>query len=157
MSSGEPGLRMVFTAFIALLVTVMPLPFWLDIARPPFLILAVLHWSIFAPRAGGIGLGWFSGLLLDVFQGPVLGEHALALAAVTYVFCREHQKIRSKPGFQQSLIVLAGLAAYEVLLFCIDGFSGHPITSPLRWVHILSGAIVWAPATALLGYRERRS
>jgi rod shape-determining protein MreD len=96
-------------------------------------------------------------LFLDVFQGPVLGEHALALAAVTYVFCREHQKIRSKPGFQQSLIVLAGLAAYEVLLFFIDGYSGHSITNPLRWVHILSGAIVWPLATAVLGYRERRS
>jgi len=57
----------------------VPLPYWLDIARPSFLNLAVLHWSIFAPRAGGIGLGWFSGLLLDVFQGPVLGAHALAL------------------------------------------------------------------------------
>jgi rod shape-determining protein MreD len=157
MSSGEPTGRMLFSAFIALLLTVVPLPYWLDIARPSFLILAVLHWSIFAPRAGGIGLGWFSGLLLDVFQGPVLGEHALALAAVTYVFSREHQKIRSKPGFQQSLIVLAGLAAYEVLLFFIDGYSGHPITSSLRWVHILSGAIVWPLATALLGYRERRS
>ena len=53
--------------------------------------------------------------------------------------------------------MLARLAAYEVLLFFIDGYSGHPITSPLRWVHILSGAIFWAPATAVLGYRERRS
>jgi rod shape-determining protein MreD len=148
---------MLFSAFIALLLTVIPLPYWLDIARPSFLILAVLHWSIFAPRAGGIGLGWFSGLFLDVFQGSLLGEHALALAAVTYVFCREHQKIRSKPGFQQSLIVLAGLAAYEVLLFLIDGSSGHPVTSPLRWIPILSGAIAWPLATALLGYRERRA
>jgi rod shape-determining protein MreD len=157
MSSGEPRGRMVFSALVALVLTVLPLPFYLDIARPPFLIVAVLYWSMAAPRAGGVGFGWFAGLILDVFQGPVLGEHALALAAVAYIFCREHQKIRSKPGFQQSLIVLAGLAAYEVLLFFIDGYSGHPITSPLRWVHILSSALVWPLATAVLGYRERRS
>jgi rod shape-determining protein MreD len=157
MSSGEPRFRMLFTTLVGLVLTILPLPFYGDIARPPFLVLVVLYWSVAAPRAGGIGLGWFSGLLLDVFQGPVLGEHAFALAAVTYIFVREHQKIRSKPGFQQSLIVLAGLAAYEVLLFFIDGYSGHPITSSLRWVHILSGAIVWPLATALLGYRERRS
>ena len=110
-----------------------------------------------APRAGGVGLGWFSGLLLDVFQGPVLGEHALALAAAAYIFVREHQKIRSKPDFQQSLIVLAALAFYEGFLFLMDAYSGHPLTSPFRWIHILTGALIWAPVTIILGYRERRS
>ena len=157
MSSGEPRVRMLFSALIALVLTVLPLPFYLDIARPPFLIIAVLYWSMAAPRAGGVGLGWFSGLLLDVFQGPVLGEHALALALVAYIFCREHQKIRTKPGFQQSLIVLAALAFYEGFLFLMDAYAGHLLTSPFRWVHILTGALIWAPVAALIGYRERRS
>jgi rod shape-determining protein MreD len=159
MSSGEPRGRMLFSALLALVLTVLPLPFgpYLDIVRPPFLVLIVLYWSMAAPRAGGIGLGWFSGLLLDVFQGPVLGEHALALAAVAYIFCREHQKIRSKPDFQQSLIVLAALAFYEGFLFLMDAYSGHPLTSPFRWIHILSGAILWTPVAIILGYRERRS
>jgi rod shape-determining protein MreD len=157
MSSGEPRFQMLFTALAALVLTVLPLPFYVDIVRPPFLILVVLYWSVAAPRAGGIGLAWFSGIVLDVFQGPVLGEHALALAAVAYVFVREHQKIRSKPGFQQSLIALGALAAYEVLLFFIDEYTGHPITSPLRWVHILTGALTWPLAAAIIGYRERRS
>jgi rod shape-determining protein MreD len=148
---------MLFSALLALVLTVLPLPFYLDIARPPFLVLAVLYWSMAAPRAGGVGLGWFSGLLLDVFQGPVLGEHALTLAAVAYIFCREHQKIRSKPGFQQSLIVLAALAFYEGLLFLMDAYAGHPLTSPLRWIHILTGALIWAPIAAIIGYRERRA
>jgi rod shape-determining protein MreD len=157
MSSGEPRFRMLFTVLVGLVLTILPLPFYGDIVRPPFLVLTVLYWSMAAPRAGGIGLGWFSGLLLDVFQGPVLGEHALALAAVTYIFVREHQKIRSKPGFQQGLIAMAALATYEVLLFLIDEYTGHPITSPLRWVHILTGAIVWPAAAAIIGYRERRA
>ena len=123
MSSGEPRFRMLFTTLVGLLLTILPLPFYGDIARPPFLVLVVLYWSVAAPRAGGIGLGWFSGLLLDVFQGPVLGEHAFALAAVTYIFVREHQKIRSKPGFQQALIAMAALAAYEVLLFFVDEYT----------------------------------
>ena len=79
------------------------------------------------------------------------------LAAVAYIFCREHQKIRSKPGFQQSLIVLAALAFYEGFLFFMDAYSGHPLMSPYRWIHILTGALIWAPIAALIGYRERRS
>ena len=65
---------------MALILTVLPLPPWLDILRPAFLVLTVLYWSVNAPRTGGIALGFFAGLALDVFQGPVLGEHALALA-----------------------------------------------------------------------------
>jgi len=157
MSSGEPRFRMLFSAVIALVLTVLPLPYYLDIARPQFLVLTVLYWSIAAPWAGGIGLGWFAGLFLDVFQGPVLGEHALVLAAAAYAFVSEHQRIRSKPVFQQALIVMFALAAYEALLFCIDEYSGHPVTRLARWVHIVSDGIIWPFATALLGYRERRN
>jgi rod shape-determining protein MreD len=155
MSSEVPRGRMLLSALVALVLTVLPLPAYLDYARPSFLVLTVLYWSVAAPWAGGIGLGWFSGLLLDVFQGPVLGQHAMALAAVTYVTAREHQRIRSKPMFQQSLIVMVVLAGYEGLLFLIDGWTGHPLASPLRWVHSLTGALIWTPASAILAQGRR--
>jgi rod shape-determining protein MreD len=94
--------------------------------------------------------------MLDVFQGPVLGEHALALAIVAYLAGREHQRIRSKPAFKQSLLVLAALIVYEFVLFAIDGWTGHPVTSPLRWLHCLTGALVWPPVAAVLSYSEGR-
>ena len=155
MSSEASSARIWISVIVALTLTVLPLPTYLDIARPSFLVITVLFFSVASPWAGGIGLGWFSGLLLDVFQGPVLGEHALVLAAVTYVTAREHQRIRSKPMFQQSLIVLALLAAYEGLVFIVDGYTGHPLTSPLRWVHCLTGALIWAPTSAILAAGRR--
>ena len=111
-----------------------------------------LYWSVNAPRTGGLAIGFFAGLMLDVFQGPVLGEHALALSLVTYIAVREHQRIRSKPVIQQALIVFAALIVYEVVLFMIDGWTGHPVTSPLRWVHTVTGALIWPPAAAILSY-----
>jgi len=157
MNNAEPRGRMIFTALIGLILTVLPLPtMWLNIIRPGFLVLTVLYWSIAAPRAGGIALGWFAGLMLDVFQGPVLGEHALALSLVAYIAVREHQKIRSKPAFQQSLIVFAALATYEFIVFAIDGWTGHPTTSPLRWAHTVTGAVVWAPVAAVLAASHDR-
>jgi len=146
----EPRVWMIFSGFIALFLSVLPLPGWLDVVRPAFLVLAVLYFSITAPRAGGLALGFLAGLALDVFQGAVLGQHALALTLVTYITVREHQKIRSKPAFQQSLIVFFALVAYEFVVFAIDGWTGHPITTPLRWVHTFSGALIWPIAVALL-------
>jgi rod shape-determining protein MreD len=146
----EPRVWMIFSGFIALFLSVLPLPGWLDVVRPAFLVLAVLYFSITAPRAGGLALGFLAGLALDVFQGAVLGQHALALTLVTYITVREHQKIRSKPAFQQSLIVFFALVAYEFIVFAIDGWTGHPITTPLRWVHTFTGALIWPIAIALL-------
>jgi rod shape-determining protein MreD len=151
-----PRGAMIATALVALILTVLPMPSWLALIRPMFLVLTVLYWSIASPRCGGIGLGFFSGLMLDVFQSPVLGEHALALSIITYVAVREHQKIRTKPAFQQSLIVFAFLLAYETILFLIDGWTHHPITNPMRWTHTLSGAILWAPVAAVLNLTNDR-
>jgi rod shape-determining protein MreD len=156
VTATQVRLRMALTALFALVFTVLPLPVWLDVLRPAFLVLTVLYWSINAPRAGGIGLGFACGLMLDVFQGPVLGEHALALAIIAYIAGREHQRIRSKPAFQQSLLVFAALIVYEFVLFAIDGWTGHPVTSPLRWLHCLTGALVWPPVAAVLSYSEGR-
>jgi len=148
--------RLLLTALVALVLTVIPLPPWLDVLRPAFLVLAVLYWSVNAPRTGGIAFGFFAGLMLDVFQGPVLGEHALALAIITYIAVREHQRIRSKPAIQQALFVLMALVVYEVVLFMIDGWTGHPVVSPLRWVHTLTGALIWPAAAAILAYGAGR-
>ena len=96
-----------------MVLTVVPLPTWLAIVRPAFLVLAVLYWSIMIPRAGGVLLGFAGGLALDVFQGSLLGEHALALAFVTYLAIRLHLLMRAKPLFEQSLFVFAALMVYE--------------------------------------------
>jgi rod shape-determining protein MreD len=147
----EPYGRIFFTVLLALFLSVVPVPSWFDAARPAFLVLTVLYWSIAVPRAGGLTLGWIAGLALDIFQGSVLAQHALALTLVTYIAVREHQKIRSKPVFQQSLIVMGLLFIYEFVVFAIDGWTGHVLFGPLRWLQILTGAILWPLAAALLG------
>ncbi len=149
-TASSARIAMLKTVAGALILTLLPLPSWLEVIRPGFLALTVLYWSIVAPRAGGIALGWFCGLLLDAIEGPVLGEHALALALIAYLGVREHQRIRSKPLFQQSLIVFAALIIYEFVLFAIDGWTGHPLTTPLRWIPTLTGALVWPAAAAIL-------
>jgi rod shape-determining protein MreD len=154
--NGESRIRMLITALVALILTVLPLPPWLDVIRPAFLVLMVLYWSVYTPRTGGVALGFFAGLMLDVFQGPVLGEHALALALITYIAVREHQRIRSKPAIQQAMFVFLALLVYELVLFMIDGWTGHPVTSLLRWVHTFTGALIWPAAAAILAYSAGR-
>jgi rod shape-determining protein MreD len=144
-------LTIVVTAVIALVLSIVPLPSWLAILRPQFLVLTVLYWSTMMPRAGGLLLGFGSGLALDVFEGSLLGEHALALSIATYLAIRLHLLVRAKPIFEQSLFVFAALMVYEFALWVIDGWSGHPLSTPTRWLHTVSGGLVWPLAVGILG------
>jgi rod shape-determining protein MreD len=150
VSAGYPRLTIFTTSLIALLLTVAPLPTWGAIVRPAFLVLAVLYWSIMIPRVG-LMLAFVGGLAIDVFQGSLLGEHAFALVFVSYLGIRLNLLVRAKPLFEQSLFVFAALMVYEFLLWVIDGWSGHPLTTPARWVHTLTGGLIWPLVVGILG------
>lgn len=154
MNLGAPRESLVLiycTAVIALMLTVAPLPNYAAVVRPAFLALIVLYWSTMAPQAGGILLGFVFGLLLDVIKGAQLGQHALAMSFLAFLAIRLHLLTRAKPIFQQSLFVLVALVMYETLLWAIDGWSGRPMNSPTRWVHALTGAVMWPVIVGLLG------
>jgi rod shape-determining protein MreD len=150
VSPAYPRLTIFTTSLIALLLTVAPLPTWGAIVRPAFLVLTVLYWSIMIPRVGLL-LAFVGGLAIDVFQGSLLGEHAFALVFVSYLGIRLNLLVRAKPLFEQSLFVFAALMVYEFLLWVIDGWSGHPLTTPARWVHTLTGGLIWPLVVGILG------
>lgn len=149
--SAHPRLLILWTAIAGLILSLLPLPHLVALLRPSFLVLVVIYWSTMLPRAGGVTLGFVAGLILDAFQGSVLGEHALALSLVTYLTIRLHLLVRAKPLFEQSLFVFAALMAYEFLLWVIDGWSGHALSTPLRWIPTVTGGLLWPLVAGILG------
>ena len=149
---GGPTRGIVYlTILIALLLTLLPLPNFISVLRPPMLVLVVLYWSTMAPRVGGLHIGFFPGMVLDLLQGALLGEHALALSLLAYLAVLLHRMTRTKPRFEQSLLVLVTLLLYEGLLWAIEGWSGHPLNTWLRWLPILTGAAAWPLVVGMLG------
>jgi rod shape-determining protein MreD len=138
-------------AVISVLLTVVPLPNWLDIVRPAFVALVVLYFSTMAPNAGGIALAFIPGLALDALTGSLLGEHAFALSLLAYLAIRLHLMTRAKPIFEQSLLVFGGLLIYESTLWAIDGWSGQPLGNATRWLHTIVGAALWPVVFGVLG------
>ncbi len=158
MSRGELNrLPMYLSVLMGLTLSILPLPRWLDMARPDFLAIVVLYWSIMVPRAGGITLAFASGLALDAFRGVVLGQHALALSLATYVAIKLHLRIRIFPVWHQALTVFWLLALYQFVLFWIDGATGHPITNYARWLPAFTGAALWPVFAGLLGNAYQRT
>jgi rod shape-determining protein MreD len=134
---------MMLSALVALALAILPLPGAVDAFRPDFLVLVVFYWSIESPRAGGLGLAFFAGLALDVIQGVVLGQHALALTLMAAWATHLRLRVRVFSVLSQCLTIFALLTGYQFILFWVDGATGNPVTNFGRWLAPVIGALIW--------------
>ena len=145
------------TALAGLTLSSVPLPHVLDLLRPDFLLLVVVWFALMLPRTGGLLFAWCAGLALDAFRGVVLGQNALAFVVIAYLVHRFHLRVRMFPLLHQSLVVLSLLWLYQFMLFWIDGVTGHPLTDWVRWLPVITGALLWPVLAGLMGRLMSRS
>ena len=154
--SRSRALPITLSTLIALGLTILPLPDVLDAFRPDFVVLVVLYWAIVSPQSGGLALPFFAGLALDVIQGVVLGQHALALVLMAAWTTNIRLRLRVFPLLHQTLSIFAILAGYQFILFWVDGATGNPVTSFGRWLAPLTGAIAWPLLSGILSNTHER-
>jgi rod shape-determining protein MreD len=149
-------LPMVLSALVALALAVVPLPSVIEAFRPDFLVLVVLYWSIESPGAGGLTLAFMAGLALDVIQGVVLGQHALALVLMAAWATNLRLRLRVFSILSQSLTIFALLTGYQFVLFWVDGATGNPVTAFGRWLAPVIGAVLWPVLSGTLSRLHER-
>ncbi len=160
MATGEvrsAGWRIIGTVLLALIFAITPLPGELEVARPNLLLLFVIYWSLSSPRVAGLLFGWLCGFAIDLLQGPLLGQHAIAFLLVTFLTHKFQLRMRIFPIYHQTLTVFMLLALYEFLLFWIDGIIGQAVTSWMRWLPVLTSTVLWPPLVAALDTWNRRN
>ena len=133
----------VITFFIALLLTIMPLPEWARYLRPDWVGLVLIYWCMALPERVGIVSGWCAGLLVDLLTGAVLGQHALALTVIAFVTIRFHQRMRLFPILQQATTVLVLLILHQLLALWVSRFIGRPGVSWYFWAPSIVGMLIW--------------
>lgn len=136
-------LPFIVSIIIALALVMMPLPRAIDAFRPDWVALIMIFWALSLPRSYSVGIAWIVGIVLDVSQGTLLGQHALALCVVVYITVRFHLLMRVFPLLQLTATVFALLALYQFLLFWINGVAGVTAPAVVYWAPVLVGAIVW--------------
>jgi rod shape-determining protein MreD len=151
-------LPVVMSFVFALMLTLMPLPTVIEAFRPDWLAMLVIYWAMQLPRTWGVGSAWIVGIVLDVSQGTLLGQHALALCCVAFITVRLHLLMRVFPIPQLTATVFAILATYQFLLFWINGVAGINALSIAYWGPVISGALLWPVVMIFLSglrYRTR--
>ena len=151
-------LPVILTFIVGLTLTIMPLPGGIDAFRPDWLAMLVIFWAMQLPRTWSVGTAWIIGIVLDVSQGTLLGQHALALCCVAFITVRFHLLMRVFPITQLTATVFPILATYQFLLFWVNGVAG--VSAPLMayWGPVISGTLLWPIVMAFLSgmrYRTR--
>ena len=86
-------------------------------AAPDLLALVLVFWNVHQPRRVGVGFAFVFGLVMDVHQGAVLGQHALAYTLLSYLAITVHRRVLWFSLPAQALHVLpVFLAAHAVAL-----------------------------------------
>jgi rod shape-determining protein MreD len=145
----------VVTVGVALAGNLLPLSGVALALRPDFIALVLLYWCIQEPRYVGVGVAWGVGLLMDVGDATLFGQHALAYALLAYAAEYFRRRVLRFSLWQQAaqVAVLLGLCAGLVLLVRYVG--GAPLP---RWTYAvppLVGALLWPVLTVALQWTQR--
>ena len=124
---------------------------------PDMLVVALVFWSVHQPLRIGVGIAFFYGLVMDVQQGALLGQHALAYTVLGYFAVFMHRRLLWFDVPTQAVQVLPlffAVHALELLVRLIAG-GGFP-----GWDNLLAPVIeatLWPVASVLLLAPQRRA
>lgn len=145
------------TMIIALMLVMLPLPDWATPFRPDWVTLVMIYWVMALPEHVGVTIAWLFGLLLDVTQGTILGQHALGLVLVAYLVMLEYQRIRVFSLVQQSLVIFVLLLIKQLLVLWVNGIVGQaPQDLFVYFMPSVIGAAIWPWLFVILRDIRRR-
>lgn len=133
---------------LALLLNLMPTAHWPGV--PDWVALVLCFWSVREFRRVGMGWAFVLGLLMDVADGAVLGQHCLAYVLLAYAAAALSRRILWFPLGQQALQILPLLLASQGLQALMRMSVGGDFPG---WGFFLSpvvATLLWIPATFVL-------
>ena len=144
------------TLFIALVLTLLPMPHWAVWCRPAWVLMVVIYWTMSLPYKFSVGIAWVMGLLLDLLGGTLLGEHALAFTIVVYLVAKMNTQLCMYPFLQQGAAVFTFILFYQFIIYCLQGFIGELPHSYVYWLSSFTSMLLWPWLFILLRDCQRR-
>ena len=135
---------------LAFIVGAIALPSMIEMISPFWLLLFFIYWLIYSNSNGFYSSAFVLGILLDVFQGGILGQNALALViSSSFILSVKKSFFVSNLKTQQVYVFIASLIYLIVFLITHIAVQGIQI----QWLVLLTpltGAILWPVVRFLL-------
>ena len=141
---------MTFSLFSALMLNLLPWSGAALLLRPDFLAITLLYWTIREPRRMGIGVAWAMGLMIDVADGVLFGQNALAYALAVFIAIVLHRRILMFSPWQQTFYAFLLLLLLQAMTLTIRLFAGVDFTGMGYFAASVTGALLWPLLSTLL-------
>lgn len=138
-----PTFALAISMLVGLMLQMAPLAQALLHFRPDWLSLLIISWAMIRAQSLSITLVFCMGLILDVHQGVLLGQNAIALTIVAYLVLTYRRRFELFPLWQKAAVVFLLLLLKQSLVFWVSGLQGH--APPLKFYLFppLTGAMIW--------------
>ena len=143
-----------FTLLFAFLVNLVPLgrvP-----AMPDFLAVTLVFWNVHQARRVGVGAAFLFGLMMDVHDGAVLGQHALAYTLLSYFAITIHRRLLWFTVPSQAVQILPLFFAAHLVALVVRMLAGGMFPGWNQLIAPVVEALLWPIATWLLLAPQRR-
>lgn len=124
---------------------------------PDLVALILVFWAIHQPQRVGVGAAFLLGLAMDVHQSALLGQHALAYSALSFLAIGIHRRILWFSVPSQALQLLPLFVAAHALTLVIRMLTGEYFPG---WSVLLSPLIetlLWPVVSVLLLLPQRQA
>lgn len=125
-------------------------------AMPDLLALTLVFWNVHQPRRVGMGAAFAFGLLMDVHDGALLGQHALAYTLLSFFAITIHRRLLWFTVLSQALQILPLFFAAQAVSMIIRLLAGGVFPG---WELLLAPvfeSLLWPLATWVLLAPQRR-
>jgi rod shape-determining protein MreD len=148
-----------FTLIGALLVNMtLNMGLWGRAAWVPDLLAVVLvFWSVHQPLRIGVGVAFAFGLAMDVQQGALLGQHALAYTVLGYFAVFMHRRLLWFAVPTQAVQLFPLFLGVHLLELLVRMASGGTFPGALFFLAPFIEAVLWPVASVLLLAPQRRA
>ncbi|MBS0320089.1 MAG: rod shape-determining protein MreD [Proteobacteria bacterium] len=149
------GWFVAVTMLAAFVVNLVPLSGTAQLLRPDLLALVLLYWCIHEPRLAGVGVAWCAGLVMDVGDATLFGQHALAYAALAYAALFFRRRVLRFSLWHQAAQVAALLLMSAALVVLVRTVGGASLPRLTYFIGPLVGALVWPLLSIVLQWPQR--
>ena len=126
-------------------------------ALPDVLMVVLVFWNVHQPRRVGVGLAFIFGLMMDVHQGALLGQHALAYTLLSYVAISIHRRLTWFGIAEQALQIVPVFFAAHLVSLVIRLLAGGLFPGWSLLLAPVFEALLWPPVPMLLLAPQRRA
>ena len=144
-----------FTFVVAGLLNMLPWSGWAMWVRPDFVALVLLYWCIEQPRRVGFMSAFLLGLLMDVADGALFGQHALAYSLLAYAGIVLHRRVRMFTLTPQVVHVIPLLLLNDIIVLAVRGLAGADFPGYRYFIGSFVGGVLWPLISVLLKLPQR--